>query len=154
MKKIATTVGVLVAAGAALLALGPRLDAPGLALQAVDLTDDLDAFVEDAEARVPDVRPGNEKEIVWADPETKAKTPLALVYLHGFSASRGETRPLSDTLAARLGANLFYTRLAGHGRDADAMAEAGLDDWIESGHEALQIGRRLGERVLLIGTRS
>ena len=152
MKKLAAALGVLVAAGATLLATGPRLEAPDLTLHALNLPDDLDAFVENAEADVPDVRPGNEKAIIWADPETKAKTPLALVYLHGFSASRGETRPLSDTLAARLGANLFYTRLAGHGRDADAMADATLDDWVASGYEALQIGRRLGERVVLIGT--
>ncbi|MGI9175143.1 MAG: alpha/beta hydrolase [Rhodothermales bacterium] len=152
MKKFAAALGVLIAAGAAFLATGPRLEVPDLTLPAIDLPDDLDAFVADAEAQVPDVRPGTEKEIIWAGPATKAKTPLAVVYLHGFSASRGETRPLSDTLAARLGANLFYTRLAGHGRDADAMAEAGLDDWVASGYEALQIGRRLGEQVVLIGT--
>ena len=67
--------------------------------------------------RVKDIRPGLQKEIVWADPATKAKTPLAIVYIHGFSASKGEVRPLPDKVAAALGANLFYTRLTGHGQD-------------------------------------
>ena len=101
---------------------------------------------------MPDVRRGTEKEIVWADPSSKARTPLAVVYLPGFTATRGETRPLADTVAARLGANLFYARLAGHGRSAEAMAEATLGDWIASGHEAVEIGRRLGDRVVLVGT--
>ncbi|MDD4273595.1 MAG: hypothetical protein PHG14_07705 [Desulfobacter postgatei] len=38
------------------------------------------------------------------------------VYIHGFSATRKETAPLSDLVAKTLNANLFYTRLSGHGR--------------------------------------
>ena len=70
-----------------------------------------------------DIRPGLQKEIVWANPATKTKTPLAIVYIHGFSASKGEVRPLPDKVASALGANLFFTRLTGHGEDGAAMAE-------------------------------
>ncbi|MGD8644314.1 MAG: alpha/beta fold hydrolase, partial [Chromatiales bacterium] len=51
----------------------------------------------------------------------------------------------------RLGANLFYTRLTGHGRDGAALAEASVNDWLNDAIEALAIGRRLGERVVVIG---
>ena len=152
MKKLAAALGALVVAGAVLFAVGPRLAPPDLTVSPVDLPEDLEAYVATSEAGMPDVRRGTEKTIIWADPSSKATTPTAVVYLPGFSATRGETRPLADTLAARLGANLFYARVAGHGRSADAMAEATLNDWITSGHEALQIGRRLGERVILVGT--
>ena len=37
--------------------------------------DDLDAYLEKVEARIPGIQPNQHKEIVWADPEKKAKTP-------------------------------------------------------------------------------
>ena len=83
---------------------------------APDLPDDLDAYLKQTEARFTDLRPNNEKLIVWADPSKKAKTPLSIIYLHGFSACRLEVAPLCDIVAHDLGANLFYTRLSGHGR--------------------------------------
>ena len=93
-----------------------------------------------------DIRPGLQKEIVWADPATKAKTPLAIVYIHGFSASKGEVRPLPDKVAAALGANLFYTRLTGHGQDGAAMANGSVNAWINDYAEAIAIGRAIGDR--------
>jgi hypothetical protein len=42
---------------------------------APDLPDDLDAYLKQTEARFTDLRPNNEKLIVWADPSKKAKTP-------------------------------------------------------------------------------
>ncbi|WP_279477961.1 carboxylesterase [Aureimonas sp. SK2] len=109
-------------------------------------------YLAGEEANVPNLRPEAEKEIVWAYPASRAKTPLAIVYIHGFSASKGETRPLADAVARELGANLFYVRLAGHGRDAAAMAEPTVGDWIDDFAEAMAIGRRIGERVVVIGT--
>jgi esterase/lipase len=98
------------------------------------------------------VRPGAEKEIVWANPATRAATPVSIVYLHGFSATKEEVRPLPDAVARALGANVFYTRLTGHGRDGAALAEATANDWINDTAEALEIGRAIGDRVLVIAT--
>ncbi len=110
------------------------------------------AYLARTEADIPNLRPNAQKEIVWAYPLSHAKTPLALVYIHGFSAAKGETRPLADEIAKRLGANLFYTRLAGHGRDDAAMGEASVGDWMDDMAEAMAIGRRLGEKVVVIGS--
>lgn len=104
-----------------------------------------------SEARFNDIIPGAEKQIVWAD-STKEKTEYAIVYLHGFSATRQETAPLSDNLARKWGANLFYTRLSGHGRSGDAMGEPEVNDWLNDADEALEIGRRIGNKVIVIGT--
>lgn len=112
---------------------------------------DLPDWLAEQEAAVPDLRPGAEKRIVWAG-TPGAKTPLAVVYLHGFSATGEEIRPVPDQVAAALGANLFFTRLAGHGRSGAAMAEPAAGDWIEDTAEALAIGQRLGDRVLVIAT--
>lgn len=111
----------------------------------------LDAWIHSSEAALPDIKPGNAKGIVWAGAPAQ-RTPWAVVYIHGFSASRMETAPLADTVAAQLGANVFYTRLSGHGRaDPAAMGEASAQDWMADTLEAVRIGQTLGERVLLIG---
>lgn len=145
---------ILIVAVAALVYLaGPRV--------AVDTTVRFDpsvigadpqAYLEKSEAAVANIRPGLGKEIIWADPETKAKTPLAIVYVHGFSASKGEVRPLPDLVAQALDANLFYTRLKGHGQDNDAMGTASLNDWINDYQEALAIGRAIGDKVVVVAT--
>ncbi|MDO8695659.1 MAG: alpha/beta hydrolase [Pseudomonas sp.] len=129
---------------------GPRVEV-STQLKPLQLPADLDRYLADREARYPDIIPGTEKTIVWAHPDQR-KTPLSVIYLHGFSATRQETAPLSDRVAQRLGANLFYTRLSGHGRGGAAMSEASVNDWLNDSQEALQIGQQLGERVLVIAT--
>ncbi|ETX28416.1 alpha/beta hydrolase [Roseivivax isoporae] len=111
----------------------------------------IDAYLAEEEAAFDDIVPGTRKRMVWAG-APGARTPLSVVYLHGFSATSEEVRPLPDHVAEALGANLFYTRLAGHGRTGAAMAEPALADWMHDTAEALAIGRATGERVLVIAT--
>ncbi|MEM7379280.1 MAG: alpha/beta fold hydrolase, partial [Pseudomonadota bacterium] len=113
---------------------------------------DIETWLAEQEVAVSGIREGVAKEIVWADPGTRARTPLAIVYLHGYSATSAETRPFADNLAAALGANLHFTRLTGHGRDGDAMASARVQDWIDDTAEALAVGRAIGDRVVVVGT--
>lgn len=156
---IKKTAIALLAIGALVFILGPRPDVASPPAPP-DIPDDpdaepgeaLDDFVRTSEARFSNLRPGTEKIIHWENPHVRQKTPLSVVYVHGFTASRGETAPFSDSLAARLEANLFYTRLTGHGLDGDAMGEATLGDWQRDLYEAYAIGKRLGDRVILIGT--
>ncbi|TIW06627.1 MAG: alpha/beta fold hydrolase, partial [Mesorhizobium sp.] len=110
------------------------------------------AYLAREEAAVPNIRDGLDKEIIWANPMVHAKTPLAIVYIHGFSASKGEVRPLPDDIADELDANLFYTRLTGHGQDGAAMAQGSVNAWINDYEEALAIGREIGDKVIVIGT--
>jgi pimeloyl-ACP methyl ester carboxylesterase len=110
----------------------------------------LDGYLADAESRIQGIREDCEKTIVWHDSQRKRRD-LAIVYIHGFSASRMETWPLCDRLAEANGANLFYTRLTGHGQDGPAMAAATVADWLNDGLEAVAIGHRLGKKVILVG---
>ncbi len=120
-------------------------------LNLTPLSSNVSADIARMESRFGDIIPGTEKTIVWAH-ASKEKTPLSVVYIHGFSATRQETAPLADSLAAKWGANLFYTRLAGHGRPGDAMGDVTANDWLNDAAEALEIGRQIGGRVILIGT--
>lgn len=113
---------------------------------------DVEGWLDEREARLGDVEPWAAKTVVWADPQDHRRTDLVVVYLHGFSATRQETSPLSDTVAARLGANLFYARLRGHGQPGERMAEVSARDWLEDGVEAMAVAEKLGRRVVLIGT--
>lgn len=144
---------VLIAAAATVWFTGPRVARDTtVTFDPATIGTDLDAWLAESETRVPGIRPGLGKEIVWAFPASKARTPLAIVYVHGFSATKQEIRPLPDKVAAALGANLFYTRLAGHGQDGAAMAGASVNAWVNDFAEALAIGERLGERVVVVAT--
>ena len=98
------------------------------------------------------IKPDNEARIVWAD-TTHRKTPYAIVYLHGFSASQGEGIPLHREIASKFGCNLYLPRLAEHGLDTtDAMVGLTADNYWESARDALAVGSRLGDKVILMGT--
>ena len=94
--------------------------------------------------------PGTEKRVRWQRAEEK--THYAIVYLPGFSATRQEIAPTAELVADALGANLFETRLAGHGRATRPMQGVRAEDWLDDAAEALAIGARLGERIIVIGT--
>ena len=120
---------------------GPRTPADTtITFDPASIGADPDAYIAASEAKISGIRPGQQKQIVWASP-THAKTPLAIVYVHGFSASSGELRPLPDKVAAALGANLFFTRLTGHGQDSAAMAQGSIKAWVNDYAEAIAIGR-------------
>jgi esterase/lipase len=139
-----------IAALAALVALGPRPRVKGDP-QPAPPPDDLEAWLAAREGRFADIVPGTEARIQWADPATRARTAWSVVYLHGFSGTRQEAAPLPERIAADLGANLYEPRLSGHGRGADPLAEPTADDWLFDAAEAVLVGRRLGERVLVLG---
>lgn len=121
------------------------------AFDAAALPDDLDGWLAGRESVFTDIVPGTEKRILWAG-DKGVKTPLALVYVHGFSASSEETRPVPDKVAAALGANLYFTRLAGHGRGPAAMGTMSAADWMVDFAEALAIADRIGDRILIMAT--
>ncbi len=123
---------------------------PGVGIPAS--LDDLDGWLATSEARVPDLREGAAKAIVWAGEGPRTPTPRSVIYLHGFSADPREIDPLPRQVAEGMGANLFYARLTGHGRAEAAMAEASMDDWLADAEEAMALGVRLGGRVVVMGT--
>ena len=92
------------------------------------------------------------KRVVFADSMRPAKTAWSVVYLHGFSATRQETSPLSEEVARALGANLFETRLRGHGLPGDSLGHVQARDWMGDAAFSLDVARRLGDSVLVIGT--
>ncbi len=98
------------------------------------------------------LKAGNNAMIVWYD-SLRRKTPFAIVYLHGFSASREEGHPVHSNVAKKFGCNLYLSRLSEHGIDtAEAMINLTADGLWESAKQALTIGRQMGEKVIVMGT--
>ena len=86
-------------------------------------------YFESVEAGFDDITPGTQKRVIWAGAQ-ETRTPVSILYVHGFSATSEEIRPVPDRIASELGANLIYTRLAGHGRPGAALAEVTVGDWM------------------------
>ena len=90
---------------------------------------------------------------MWANDSVHTKTPYAIVYLHGFSASQEEGNPVHRNLAKQFGANLYLSRLSGHGIDtSDALLNITATNLWETAKEAYAIGKQLGDKVILMGT--
>jgi len=101
-----------------------------------------------AEAIIPDT----EKRIRWYQGRRDNKTRYSIVYLHGFSATRQEIAPVGALVADALKANLFETRLTGHGHLQHPLENMEAEDWLADAAEALTIGAMIGEKVIVMGT--
>ena len=145
---------LIILAGVALLGPRVRLDET---VRPVELPaiEKLDAWLAEREATDTHIIEGAEAKIVWAA-NAPVRTPLSIVYFHGFTACRQELSPVIETLAALDGSNVYFPRLTAHGRtmpESDTgFATVTGNDWINDAVEALAIGRAIGQRVLLIGT--
>lgn len=152
VRRVTVAVGLL----AALLALGWLLTPASLDVATVanpDLPGDIDGYLAKAEASASQryaLVEGTQKRIRWQ--RDGERSEIAVVYLHGFSATRQEIAPTNEIVADRLGANLFETRLEGHGHGQMPMHEVRAEDWLADGVEAIGIGRAIGDRVVVIGT--
>jgi len=113
--------------------------------------DNIDDYLKSKEAIYSDIVENTEKVVHWAG-EAGQKTEFSIIYIHGFSASRQEVMPLPELVAKAFNANVYYTRLNGHGRSVEAMGEPSMQDWIDDTVEAYEIGQTIGEKVIVIGT--
>jgi pimeloyl-ACP methyl ester carboxylesterase len=95
------------------------------------------------------VKPGTEKKIFWTN-EPGGKSEISLVFIHGFTSSRMPLSPILDEVAKKLNANIFYTRLKGHGQGPDGFIDVKTNDWIQDTREAGLIGKRIGNKVILV----
>ena len=111
---------------------------------------ELDGYLKRTESEVRALRTGCEKKIVWAG-ESGVKSQTSIVFIHGFSASRFEIYPAIDLIAAELSANVYFTRLRGHGQDGRALADATYEQLLDDTMDAIEIGKSIGDNVVLIG---
>ena len=111
---------------------------------------DVERYVQEKEDSMA-TRVDNHARIKWYD--EPAKTEYSIVYLHGFAGSYMDGYPVNQHIADTLKANLFLARWAGHGLKPEKALQNfnGENAW-ESAKEALAIGNRLGDKVIIMST--
>lgn len=151
-KKILITFPVLFLIG--IYFLGPQPETPVYDTTLPSIPDEsasLEKYVAQKESQHK-IKPNNEAEIVWSD-TAKSKTPYSVVYLHGFGASKMEGDPVHRDFAKQFGCNLFLSRLSDHGIDTtETLLLFTADRYWNSAKEALAIGSKLGDKVIIMST--
>lgn len=94
-------------------------------------------------------RPNNEELLIRVSEE---KTPIAIVYIHGFGASRGEGEEVTNKLSEYFGANTYYLRLPGHGTNPEDHLHTNFQKYLQDAEDSLIYARELGQKTVLIGT--
>jgi esterase/lipase len=86
------------------------------------------------------------------------KTKFSVVYIHGWSSCRQDIAPIPELVAEKLGAHLFCARLSGHAhlrkeveKGVSLVHHATAQNLMDDAVEAIEIGRKLGEKVILMG---
>ena len=133
-----------------ILLLGKREPAD-LTLPKVSIDTSVDHYLEKREKKVLGLQPGVCKEVIWAEKRGK-KTKFSIIFLHGFSASKFELSPFPNAIALGLNANIYNARLSGHGCGGEALGKVKVKDWVFDLSEALEIGRKIGEKIIIIGS--
>jgi len=131
---------------------GPKPSTPRYNKDIPAIPDDVENYISKKES-LHHLKKNNEARIVWANDSLKSITEYAIVYLHGFSASQEEGNPVHRNVAKYFSCNLYLSRLAEHGIDTtDQLINLTSDNYWESAKEALFIGKKLGKKVILMGT--
>ena len=140
---------------AVLYMLGPTVKEEKLTINFPEVPtqlDELEAYLKQREDTVKGLKPGNEAYIQWAD-STMQKTTYSIVYIHGFGAGPMEGDPVHRFLGEHFGANVFVTRLPEHGiRRPNGMEYMTAQKLADGAGEAYQIGKSLGDSVIVVGT--
>lgn len=135
--------------------IGPKVEAPNMdkSIPSMDISlSELEMAINKKEQENNKIKPDNEARIIWYD-SISQKTKYSIVYLHGWSASQEEGDPIHIATAKRYGCNLYLPRLAGHGlKEDEPMLDLTADQVIESAKEAIAVGKKLGDKVILMGT--
>jgi len=139
----------------AIYLVGPRVETPKFSNEVLEVPDNLvklQKWINTKEILQGNVRPGNASKIIFND-SIPHKTEYSVIYFHGFTASGMEGDPVHRDMSKALGANLYIPRLFGHGlEEEESMLNFNNNDFWKSGKEALEVAKKLGEKVIVLGT--
>jgi pimeloyl-ACP methyl ester carboxylesterase len=132
--------------------LGPRAERPLLDATPVALglgVDEVETYIRQKESTHSSIKPSNEAGVIWAG-DSVHRSEYALVFLHGFTASKMEGRPVTTDIARQFGMNLFEARLFGHGLDTpDVLIDLTPERHLRTALEAVAIGKVIGRKVII-----
>ncbi len=115
----------------------------------ISIPNDVDGYVTNSEKQVAEIKPNTQKKIYWYT-KPNQKSEYSMVFIHGFASSRLVQEPALSNLAHSLKANYFATRIRGHGQPSKYMHEATAENWLYDTQEALEIGKKIGKKVIAV----
>ena len=111
---------------------------------------DVESYIAEKEMLFQNTNPRAKKKIIWFD-DTKVKTEYSIVYLHGSFATGVQQEDVLVKIAKRLEANLFISRLTGHGSGFESTKSIEAKNFLEDAAEAVAVGNQIGNKVILMG---
>jgi alpha-beta hydrolase superfamily lysophospholipase len=111
---------------------------------------DVERYITEKELDFKNTDAKAKKKIIWND-DTKIKTEYSIVYLHGSFATGYQQEDVLVKVAEKLKANLFISRLAGHGSGFESTKNVKAENFLEDAAEAISVGNKIGEKVILMG---
>ena len=80
--------------------------------------------------------------------------PYGICYIHGFLSNRTEIEPVISKFANKLNANLFFTRLQGHGykENNPALKTVKAQNWIKDATECFEVAQRVGKKSIIVAS--
>ena len=111
---------------------------------------DIDTYLKNSEISLGDVPEEAEKKIIWSNVE-KSKTEISIAFLPGFSTTNFQQKEFFNKLSEELNANIFLSRLSGHGREYPGTKQMNAENYLKDTSEALEIAKRIGNKVILVG---
>jgi len=133
---------------------GPKIPTPEYTTDVPEFPTDfnqLEAKINTSEKSFP-TREDNQARIIWQD-SMPTQTEYSIVYLHGFAGSYQDGYPVNTHIADTLHANMYLARWSGHGlKPPHSLNDFTPDNAWTSAKEALEIGKRIGEKVIIMST--
>ncbi len=151
MKKFGKVLGSILGVFVVVLGTTYYIDFPSYSYEQTSLPSSFDTYYKDKlqESKNKNARPANEEKLIRY---SKDKTPIAILYIHGFGASRAEGEYVVDRIAEKLKANTYYLRLPGHGTNIEDQRDTGFENYLKTSEDTLLMMDRLGDKVIVIGT--
>ncbi|TGJ98485.1 alpha/beta hydrolase [Leptospira langatensis] len=117
----------------------------------IDLNQDFNSFykLKLEETKSKKGRVGSEEKLIRFSP---GKTENAILYIHGFGASRAEGEATVDQIASKLKANTYYLRLPGHGTNNEDHRDTPFTEYLRVAEETFLMMDKLGNHTILMGT--
>ena len=149
------TIAIIIILGIIYL-LGPTPEKPNYNTTFPSLTSDLIRLSDSisvSEKSIENIKKDNGARIIFANDSLKNKTDWSVVYIHGFSASAMEGNPIHEEFAKKYGMNLYLARMSDHGiKSEDELIGMTANRLWETAKNALAVGERLGDKVILMST--
>lgn len=151
MKKTGKIVGSIFIIIGVFFATTYYIDYPSYSYEKTSLPDNFEKFYKEKLeiSKSKGARPGNEERLVRY---SQGKTPIAILYIHGFGASRAEGEYVTDRVAKEFKANTYYVRLPGHGTNMDDHRDTGFAEYLKTAEDSFLMMEQLGEKTVIMGT--